>query len=991
MPTGESRFVLRADSDQYVGEVSKAEKSTRKLDKSQSAAGKSAKKLGDKSKSIDKLSKSFSGMGRIVAALGIGVAFKKMVENTARQEQAIAQLNNTLESTELAAGKASEELINTAASLQKITTYGDEAIIEMQSLLLTFKDIKGDNFDRTTVAVLDMATAMKIDLKSASIQLGKALNDPARNLSALTRSGIQFTAAQTDMIKAMQASGNVAGAQTIILKELESQFGGSAEAARDTLGGAISGLSNAFNDLFEAENKTTKSLKTNLNALEKVITSQGFKDGLTFLSNSLAAIFGLLGDVVEAGQAFTGWLSELSIDLFTDDLDRMGEELERTLTSYDLLNEIKVKSVRIEQDLRVAVDDQAKSLDQLQEIVVTATKKEQIFTQAMAGASVVAKDLGVDLAETKDATESLSTTTATAGKEVGSVWGDLVGDTVNSFLDMSTSIEDIFKNMLKKLIQMTITNPISVSLTAALDGSGGIGSLFSGGGAGDGAGGIGSIFAAGASSLWSTGKEFFSAGAEYVSGLFGQGAAQFGQFGTGQTIGSLGNTAITNGGFGTITEGGTSAAGGFSAASAGWAALAVGIYNTFNDLSDGLYGIGSVITGDNLNQKYGDSLGGLGQILFPSSSITDPLGIFDSISGGKRAGKEGNDINFATGEVESFNREHTKEFREAVDGITGSLIGFSQLLGGSSAQLKVTAHGEDGLKLGIDGKDTKFVDAAELVAAGFKELIRHAIDLEPHIQNLLLGFQGTAEQTIAFSSSIISLSELIKTNPVDVAVQEFAISQDAAANSLFRVYGKQQRVFSKMVENFDGSASAAAELNNALIQNKAAAYQLAIGIQQIAEAINVSFADTANYFRDSVLTQAELQKARLNERQSIRDSISGMVDPDEINTASARLDELSREIFSNFDPEKQAAQAEFFAAGAEADSAQFQRRLDLALDSVSERESEANFQLNEMLTGVTQKMDNSADKQLEAARINLMAAKIAAGDSPTGRSLQRVP
>lgn len=66
-----------------------------------------------------------------------------------------------------------------------------------------------------------------------TLTIGKALNDPVKGLTALGRAGIQFTAQQKEQIKQMVAVGDAAGAQSIMLAELEKQFGGAAKAAGD--------------------------------------------------------------------------------------------------------------------------------------------------------------------------------------------------------------------------------------------------------------------------------------------------------------------------------------------------------------------------------------------------------------------------------------------------------------------------------------------------------------------------------------------------------------------------------------------------------------------------------------------------------------------------------------------------------------------------------------------------------------------------------------
>ena len=168
------------------------------------------------------------------------------------QQKAIAQVEQGLKTTGGLVGRTSKELQKMASDLQAKTLFGDEVILkDATAQLLTFTNITGDQFDRTQVAALDLATRLDGDLKSASIQLGKALNDPVANLSALSRSGIQFSNDQKAVIKSLADSGRLAEAQTIILDELEKQYGGSAEAAAKAGAGGLKQLSNSFGDLME--------------------------------------------------------------------------------------------------------------------------------------------------------------------------------------------------------------------------------------------------------------------------------------------------------------------------------------------------------------------------------------------------------------------------------------------------------------------------------------------------------------------------------------------------------------------------------------------------------------------------------------------------------------------------------------------------------------------------------------------------------------------
>src|SRR5262245_66611796 len=78
-----------------------------------------------------------------------------------------------------------------------------------------------------------MSAALGQDGKASAIQLGKALNDPIKGVTALQRVGVSFTKSQKNQIKALVESGNTLGAQKVILRELGKEFGGAAKAATD--------------------------------------------------------------------------------------------------------------------------------------------------------------------------------------------------------------------------------------------------------------------------------------------------------------------------------------------------------------------------------------------------------------------------------------------------------------------------------------------------------------------------------------------------------------------------------------------------------------------------------------------------------------------------------------------------------------------------------------------------------------------------------------
>ncbi len=167
---------------------------------------------------------------------GLAVASVKAAKESA---DALGQVNAALASMGNQAGRTTEQLQALAASQMGQSLYDDDQILrEVTANLLTFGKVSGEQFDRAQQAALDLATRMNGDLQGATLQIGKALNDPVKGLTALSKAGIQFTADQKAMITSMVEAGNVAGAQRVILGELERQFGGAAKAARDADPGA---------------------------------------------------------------------------------------------------------------------------------------------------------------------------------------------------------------------------------------------------------------------------------------------------------------------------------------------------------------------------------------------------------------------------------------------------------------------------------------------------------------------------------------------------------------------------------------------------------------------------------------------------------------------------------------------------------------------------------------------------------------------------------
>lgn len=221
------------------------------------SASKNADGFGSKLKGAGKFAAVAFGGAVVAGVAGFGAALVNGAKDAANMQRILAQTSAVVKSTGGAAGVTTEQIDAFSTSLEKATGIEAEAIVEGQNMLLTFTNIKngvGEGnqvFDEASTVLADMSVAMGKDMGSSAVLLGKALNDPIAGVGALSKAGVQLTDSQKATIKSMVESGDVMGAQKIILGELTTQFGGSAAAFGDTLPGQIAKAKNAFGEMFE--------------------------------------------------------------------------------------------------------------------------------------------------------------------------------------------------------------------------------------------------------------------------------------------------------------------------------------------------------------------------------------------------------------------------------------------------------------------------------------------------------------------------------------------------------------------------------------------------------------------------------------------------------------------------------------------------------------------------------------------------------------------
>lgn len=298
-------------------------------------------------------------VGAIVGA--IGGAFDKAQE----WEKLNAQTAAVLKSTGDASKTTAEQIGGLAEQLQASTSVSREQIQAGENMLLTFTNVKNvagagnDVFTQSTKILTDMSVALGEDMPTAAIQLGKALNDPLTGMTALQRVGVTFDAQQKATIKTLYDSGNVMGAQKIILAELNKEFGGSGVALGQTTAGRLAIFKDQLSDIGGKIAEAVLPALTTLGGMAVNVITPAFEGlgrliaPITGAFSTFAKILGLDGGGVAGGVnaaegALVGMLAQFgagqgTINTFATVYETLSGAL---MSSYQLIATQVVPAVR---------------------------------------------------------------------------------------------------------------------------------------------------------------------------------------------------------------------------------------------------------------------------------------------------------------------------------------------------------------------------------------------------------------------------------------------------------------------------------------------------------------------------------------------------------------------------------------------------------------------------------------------------------------------
>jgi hypothetical protein len=303
MADNEIRIIVEAEVKKAIDGLKKTEKETEKVGKTSDKASKGVDNLNTSAKKSDsvfgKLKASYLAAAAALAGLVMGIG--KALTAYGVQEKAEKTLAAAMKQSGTFTEAAFKRNLAYAQSLQKITTFGDEAILGVQRSLANF-GIQGKQMEELTKVTLDLAAAKGMDLASAGDLVAKSVGS---SNNALSRYGIEIEGAAGSTDRAAAAVANIT-----------KLFGGAAAAEAQTFSGKIQQMKNAFGDLLEN------------------------------VGGRLAPVFGVVADAMSAWMTPARTSTEI-----TNDLIKANERYEKALSEVN--DQLDINTKNFEKNNRV--------------------------------------------------------------------------------------------------------------------------------------------------------------------------------------------------------------------------------------------------------------------------------------------------------------------------------------------------------------------------------------------------------------------------------------------------------------------------------------------------------------------------------------------------------------------------------------------------------------------------------------------------------------
>lgn len=260
---------------------------------------------------IDSLGKGLDSVKGLAEGAFAGFTLDKLVESITGAQQATADLDRQFAQFGSTVGLTEESMNAFAETTSKATTLTSESLKEAQANLLNYTNLTGQAFVDARALVVDLAAKMGGDAADAATLLGRALQNPVSGIRLLAQVGVTLTQSQRATIASLEQTGGAAQATAFIMDTLKQHLAGAADAATNTLGGALTQLKNSFANGFTGAGSDLQGLTDSIHALNDQVNDADFQHALQGVTSSIVDISSAAIDAVEDIRSLAEGLAHL--------------------------------------------------------------------------------------------------------------------------------------------------------------------------------------------------------------------------------------------------------------------------------------------------------------------------------------------------------------------------------------------------------------------------------------------------------------------------------------------------------------------------------------------------------------------------------------------------------------------------------------------------------------------------------------------------------
>ena len=227
------------------------------------------------------------------------------VDEAAGMQDTTAIIGATIKNLGSTTDETVSSMSDLADSIGQTTTMSHDQALAAEKTALSYANLSSKVMPDYMTALTNMAAGTGRSASSLGMIMSRALADPGKiGVTALRRYGVILTQTQTDAIKALQKSGDLAGAQELLLSDIETKFGGDAAAAAGTYNGQMSILHDTFSQLTETVgNALLPALTTIVSTFHDLASNPQVTE---FFQGLGAAVANIVVQVAQWIKAFVG-------------------------------------------------------------------------------------------------------------------------------------------------------------------------------------------------------------------------------------------------------------------------------------------------------------------------------------------------------------------------------------------------------------------------------------------------------------------------------------------------------------------------------------------------------------------------------------------------------------------------------------------------------------------------------------------------------------